>query len=131
MGPKENNERFYVRNGDEWIPLLNFNIENLEPINLDTEIDQIERVVLSDNYWLPIPKEIRCHSRKRFIKLAMSLGYSKDSAKFLAELFIALHGSYQKAYLQLYLFQIMYEGIEMGRSDNAGLANERSNLGGL
>lgn len=107
MGPEEKNGQLYIRTGEGWKALRT--IENLELTPIDTEIDQIVRVVHTDNYSLPLPKEIRCHSRKRFIKLSMSLGYPKRIASFLADMCISLLGSYQRAYLQLYLMQSMYQ----------------------
>lgn len=49
---------------------------------------------------IEIPKELRCKTRKRFIKLLMSKGYSRNISNKMAAIILDTRGlvSYQKAW---------------------------------
>ncbi len=65
---------------------------------------------------IKMPKEWRCVSRKRFIKLLMSYGCARNAAESMATIVSAAQG--QRSYQEFFFETIFLYGEKLTRKDN-------------
>lgn len=96
MGPEEKNRIKYIMTDGH---LFEYDELSNHPLDL--------AIAFYDDWLYPLSKIFRCHSRKRFVKLVMSHGYSKRIANFLADILVVLCGSYQIAYMRFAMHNLI------------------------
>ena len=104
MGPEDENKFTLYVNGDpvtQWINLPEIKAAKGEPE--PTSVIMYQSMALTFHF--KIPKRWRCRSRKRFVKLVMSEGISRNRAEWLAD-FVRGLMPYSDAW-QTYLLRTM------------------------
>ena len=97
MGEHIEGQLYYLL-GTEYVP-----IKEIPEINFDSE-DEMKSLLKPLSFTFTMPKKLRCKSAKRFVKLMMAEGFSRNDAVECVQWVRKMYRSYNHAWL-IYLFQ--------------------------